>query len=106
MTKGAMYHYFASKDDLLYEIYARLLRLQTAHLESIAQGEGSVEARLHALVVDVVRTTLANIQDVTIFVRSLHVHSDERRAEIRAARRNYAARFRELIEEGQRLGPV
>jgi AcrR family transcriptional regulator len=106
MTKGAMYHYFTSKDDLLYEIYARLLRMQTAHLESIAQSDGPVEDRLHALVVDLVRTTLANIQDVTIFVRSLHLLSDERRAEIHAARRNYATRFRDLIEEGQRLGTL
>ena len=106
MTKGAMYHYFTSKDDLLYEIYARLLRMQMAQLESIAQREGPVEDRLHALVVDLVRTTLANIQELTIFVRSLHLLSDERRAEMREARRNYATRFRDLIEEGQRLGTL
>ena len=104
VTKGAMYYYFASKDDLLYEIYARLLRAQTARLESIASSDAPTAERLHAMAVDVVQTTLANLQDVTIFVRSLHLLSDERLAAVRETRRNYAARFRDLIEEGQREG--
>ena len=36
VTKGALYHYFDSKDDLLYEIYHRLLGLQTERLNSLA----------------------------------------------------------------------
>ena len=32
VTKGAMYHYFGSKDDLLYEIYGRVLRMQMEQL--------------------------------------------------------------------------
>ena len=41
VTKGAMYHYFASKDDLLYEIYHRLLVMQTNRLQQFAGGEGT-----------------------------------------------------------------
>jgi AcrR family transcriptional regulator len=104
VTKGAMYHYFASKDDLLYEIYARLLRMQAAHLDSILASDTPVAERLHALAVDVVQTTLANLQDAQIFFRSLHLLTGERRATLRAERRKYAERFRELIEEGQRDG--
>ena len=40
VTKGAMYHYFGSKDDLLHEIYARVLRMQIERLEKFATGEG------------------------------------------------------------------
>lgn len=39
VTKGAMYHYFGSKDDLLYEIYARVLRAQTEQLEKVVSSE-------------------------------------------------------------------
>lgn len=38
VTKGAMYHYFDSKDALLYEIYHRLLAMQAEQLDQIAAG--------------------------------------------------------------------
>ena len=46
VTKGAMYHYFGSKDDLLYEIYARVLRVQQARMEQAADSSAPVEERL------------------------------------------------------------
>src|SRR3954447_24369340 len=46
VTKGAMYHYFSSKDDLLYKVYARVLRMQTERLEKFAASEDPVGTRL------------------------------------------------------------
>src|SRR5262245_10752094 len=46
VTKGAMYHYFAAKDDLLFEIYHRLLAMQMRRLEQFADGNGTTEERL------------------------------------------------------------
>ena len=40
VTKGAMYHYFGSKDDLLYEIYHRLLLGQGRDPRGIAKELG------------------------------------------------------------------
>src|SRR5262245_57385311 len=45
VTKGAMYHYFAAKDDLLFEIYHTLLADQLASLDRIlAMG---LDRRVH-----------------------------------------------------------
>ncbi|GAA3360865.1 TetR/AcrR family transcriptional regulator [Saccharopolyspora gregorii] len=104
VTKGAMYHYFGSKDDLLHEIYARLLRVQTARMEQEAAGDSPVADRLHAVAADVVATTAANLDDTVIFFRSMHLLHPDKRAEVRAQRRRYHERVRALIEEGQAAG--
>ncbi|WP_298179164.1 TetR/AcrR family transcriptional regulator [Saccharomonospora sp.] len=104
VTKGAMYHYFRSKDDLLYEVYARVLREQTRRLEAFASGDEPVTKRLHSIASDVVVSTIANLDDATIFFQSLHRLDPAMRKAVRAERRRYHERFRGLIEEGQRAG--
>lgn len=104
VTKGAMYHYFGSKDDLLYEVYARLLRVQMVRMEDAADSSEPVRRRLHAVAADVVATTAANLDDTVIFFRSMHLLHPDKKAEVRAERRRYHERVRQLIEEGQRSG--
>jgi AcrR family transcriptional regulator len=104
VTKGAMYHYFASKDDLLYEIYHRLLGLQTERLNTIADGPGTAEERVRAAAADVVETTLTSIDEAIVFFRSMHMLPGDKRTKVRTERRRYHERFRALVEEGQRAG--
>ena len=104
VTKGAMYHYFGSKDDLLSEIYGRVLRLQTEQLEKVAATEAPVLERLRRAMVDVVVSTIGNLDDTTIFMQSMHLLSPVKRKAVRAERRRYHERFRSLVEEGQREG--
>ncbi|HEY7484247.1 MAG TPA: TetR/AcrR family transcriptional regulator [Streptosporangiaceae bacterium] len=104
VTKGAMYHYFASKDDLLYEIYHRLLMMQTRRLEQFADGKGTAEERLRAAAVDVLDTSFLHLDDLTVFFRSMHLLPQEKRKTVRAERRRYHERFRALVEEGQAAG--
>jgi long-chain acyl-CoA synthetase len=104
VTKGAMYYYFGSKDDLLHAIYARVLADQSERLERFVVADGPVEDRLHAAAADVVVTSISNLDDTKIFFRSLHQLSPERQQQVRRERRRYHERFRTLIEEGQAAG--
>ncbi|MFD7238657.1 TetR/AcrR family transcriptional regulator [Streptomyces syringium] len=104
VTKGALYHYFGSKDDLLHEVYARVLRLQQERLDAMAGSDAPVERRLRDAAADVVVTTIENLDDTKIFFRSMHHLAPEKDKQVRAERRRYHERFRALVEEGQRAG--
>jgi AcrR family transcriptional regulator len=104
VTKGAMYHYFGSKDDLLYEIYARVLRMQTEHLREIASRDEPVADLVHAAAVDVIVTSVDNLDDSTIFFRSMHQLPPEKQRGVRAERREYHELFRAMIERGRAEG--
>lgn len=104
VTKGAMYHYFASKDDLLYEIYAQVLRMQMERLEAVDSADLPVRERVRAAAADVVATTIENLRSTTIFFRSLHQLSKSKQRDVRLERRRYHETFRAMIEEGQRDG--
>ena len=77
VTKGAMYHYFRSKDDLLFGIYERMLSLQKEHLDEIvgripAGRIGEPRELLGDVLEDRVGADIAAGLDIT------HVHDQAR----------------------------
>ena len=81
-----------------------MLRLQQERLDAFATPTRPSSERLRAAAADVVVTTIENLDDATIFFRSMHQLSPEKNKQVRAERRRYHERFRALIEEGQRSG--
>lgn len=104
VTKGAMYHYFASKDELLAEIYARVLRMQLSRLQGYVDSDAPILERLSGAAADVVVTSIENIASTTIFFRSMHQLSLEQERQVRAQRRLYHDKFRQMILDGQADG--
>jgi AcrR family transcriptional regulator len=104
VTKGALYHYFDAKDDLLYEIYHALIGTQTADLEEIAARGMSASDTVRAILVNVVRTTVDRLPEAKVFFREAHKLDAERHVAFRADRRRYHESFRQVIANGQASG--
>lgn len=104
VTKGAMYHWFSSKDDLLFGIYDRLLALQQSRLDEIAARDLPIAELVREVCIDVVETSLAHLAEGTVFLQSAHLLSAPRRAEVTVRRRAYHDAFGALLERGVAAG--
>ncbi|MET4705147.1 TetR/AcrR family transcriptional regulator [Frigoribacterium sp. UYMn621] len=104
VTKGAMYHYFCSKDELLFGIYEHLLTLQGEHLAAIVATGDTTEQKLRAACIDVIETSIEFLDEGTVFFRSAHMLPAEKQLEVKHRRREYNDQFVSLVEAGQREG--
>jgi len=104
VAKGGFYHHFASKDQLLYEVYGDLITRQLTQMDRIvARGDPAGET-LRALIVDLVETTAARAREARVFGREVHRLDDERAEQCRLARRRYHDTVIRLIARAQATG--
>lgn len=73
VSKGAFYYHFESKDAALYGIYQPLLESQTQRLQEIMAQPLSLPEKLHAVAEDVALSCLERIEDLTVFMQSMHL---------------------------------
>jgi AcrR family transcriptional regulator len=104
VTKGALYHYFTSKDDLLFDIYDRLLSLQREHLDSIVARGLDPRETIRLICEDVIVTSIEWLHEATVFFRSQHMLSPERQGEVKRRRREYNDAFEAVLERGRAEG--
>jgi AcrR family transcriptional regulator len=104
VTKGALYHYFASKDDLLFDIYDRILSLQREHLEEIVGRGLPPEQTVRLACEDVIITSIDRLHEGTVFFRSQHMLGAGRQQEVKRRRREYNDEFEAVLERGRADG--
>jgi AcrR family transcriptional regulator len=104
VTKGALYHYFKSKDDLLFDIYDRLLSMQREHLEAIVARGLDPEQTVRLVCEDVIVTSIEGLDDGAVFFRSQHMLSEKRQREVKQRRRAYNDAFEGILARGRADG--
>jgi AcrR family transcriptional regulator len=98
VTKGAMYHYFASKNDLLYEIYRALLTRQLADLDRITRDGLPPAETLRLLITELVKSAAAGIDESRVWAREMHRLDEAHLHAVRVGRRGYHDKFRQIVE--------
>jgi AcrR family transcriptional regulator len=104
VAKGGFYHHFASKEDLLYEVYGDLISRQLSAMEQILARADPPAERLRALIVDLVTSTAGSAKQALVFWREMHKLGPGRAEQYRRQRRRYHDAVRRLIREAQASG--
>jgi AcrR family transcriptional regulator len=104
VAKGGFYHHFASKDELLYEVYGDLITRQLAAMEEILARKAPAAETLRALILDLVESTAASAQQALVFWREMNRLDDERTALYRRERRRYHDAVVRLVRRAQAAG--
>jgi AcrR family transcriptional regulator len=104
VTKGVIYYYFRSKEEIYTAIQETVVTDSTARLEAIiARGEPPV-TMLTAAVRDLAAHVFDDLDRFTILQKSDSGISPEGRAHVRGLRRNYQRLMRGIVEAGVREG--
>ncbi len=100
LTKGAFYHHFESKEDLLHTIQEEYIEDRLAGCRQILDEYSQAEDRLRALI----RGAIVNIDEyrshVTIFLQERRFLTGERFDRVKKLRDEVDRIYRDVVEQG------
>jgi TetR/AcrR family transcriptional regulator, cholesterol catabolism regulator len=104
LLKGSLYHYIASKDDLLWAVILRQHQSSMALVAACREIQGTPQERLNEFVRGYA-SSLRNERDlVSVYLREIGRLSETRRTMILNEREQYVAFVRDLLDEGAATG--
>ncbi|HLZ68570.1 MAG TPA: TetR/AcrR family transcriptional regulator [Dehalococcoidia bacterium] len=103
VTKGVIYYYFRSKEEIFTEIRATAIRDAIERLEAIIAAGGAAEPMLRAAIRDLVDHIFDDLDRYANILNAQRL-SPESHATIRGLQRHYERLIREIVVEGIRTG--
>lgn len=109
-TKGRIYHYYASKADLFFDVQVAAMTKLTEAIEPIARSSGSAIAKLSAMALRHTQIILTDLPMQKVAVQGLERHllgasaTTKRLRSVVKMRDDYESMFAEIIDEGMRAG--
>jgi AcrR family transcriptional regulator len=104
VTKGALYHYFAAKEDILVEIYSTVFAERLAALTAIVDKGNDPEWTLRAIIDDVVVGAAAIAKQSAVLAQESSRMDQARWSSLQDSWRRYQEIVREVIRTGQSEG--
>ncbi len=104
VTKGALYHYFTAKEDILLEIYTTVFDEQMAALDHIIAMNREPEWTLREIIHSLVGVTAANVKVSAVFSREATRMDQTRWVALQDRWRGYQESVRAVIRRGQSDG--
>lgn len=106
ITKGSMYHYIDSKDDLLFHILIEIHDAHLRHFDVYANAPGGPLERLRAFIEGHVRVNIDEIERGPIFYLNFESLSAQRRELILERRRKFDGFVRQVLRDAKLDGLV
>jgi len=100
MNRGSLYHYIASKDDLLWAVLCRAFDPLEARVIPVLDTDAAPRDRLRLAIREHLRVAAEHADELSLIQIELRSLSAERRAEMIARRDAYEARWRAAIAAG------
>jgi AcrR family transcriptional regulator len=105
LSTSTLYHYYTTKQDILFEIISRFLNEFTSQLVSeLRDASVAPRQRLERAVSEHIRLTVTRREELLVGDPVLNALSAEQRARIAALRREYRDAVRDVIAEGLAAG--
>jgi AcrR family transcriptional regulator len=101
ITRPAFYHYFKSKDDLLWKLVGPLGKQLLLRAEPIAAGDEPPVEKLRQLLESHVQTLVDNWEGFKIYFNERHRVASARSRTLNRAEEKYLALLAEVIAAGQ-----
>lgn len=106
LSKSALYHYFAGKEELLVEIYKRVIEENIAAAQRMTESADRPVAALRQMLYDRVVYTCENRRILAVFHEEENELPDRLMEQVRASRRDYQALIVELLRRAVDDGDV
>lgn len=97
---GSLYAHITSKEDVLWEIIARVAESFYAAVQPIAEADGPAPVRLRAMIHAHVGVVVNELARAAVFFQDWRHLSEPRKREVLALRDGYEAFFRATIARG------
>jgi TetR/AcrR family transcriptional regulator, cholesterol catabolism regulator len=103
---GSLYAHISSKEDVLWEIIARVAESFYAAVQPIAEADGPAPERLRLMIHAHAGVVINELARAAVFFQDWRQLSEPRKSEVLALRDGYEALFRETIADGVANGEL